>query len=294
MNLLRAIVKREKKVLYHYEGVVYPKDRMLHKILNDPSSETGMGLAQVSPAVESSGILLPPSIAWDWTNWSDRVAAMSMMMLGQIDEERAVSKPYPSNSSPITIESNGSESLDSLCSVVSPSLPGSHDQRNPPDSTRILNTQFEFPTIQCRQTFVCEICDKEFDRKSNMNKHIRHVHEKLRPYICRLCGKKFGQKSSIDKHVIVVHEKRRIHKCDLCGSRFGQVGDLNVHVRTVHEKKRPYGCATCGATFGLRSHLNKHLRVVHERQRPHSCTICSASFGEKSDLRKHEKSLHNP
>eukprot|EP00181_Compsopogon_caeruleus_P003845 CAMPEP_0184690446 /NCGR_PEP_ID=MMETSP0312-20130426/31234_1 /TAXON_ID=31354 /ORGANISM="Compsopogon coeruleus, Strain SAG 36.94" /LENGTH=283 /DNA_ID=CAMNT_0027147943 /DNA_START=1336 /DNA_END=2188 /DNA_ORIENTATION=+ len=210
MNLLRAIVKREKKVLYHYEGVVYPKDRMLHKILNDPSSETGMGLAQVSPAVESSGILLPPSIAWDWTNWSDRVAAMSMMMLGQIDEERAVSKPYPSNSSPITIESNGSESLDSLCSVVSPSLPGSHDQRNPPDSTRILNTQFEFPTIQCRQTFVCEICDKEFDRKSNMNKHIRHVHEKLRPYICRLCGKKFGQKSSIDKHVIVVHEKRRI------------------------------------------------------------------------------------
>jgi len=51
----------------------------------------------------------------------------------------------------------------------------------------------------------CKSCNKSFERRSNLNKHIRHVHEHERLYKCNTCHLSFGQKSSIDKHILVVH-----------------------------------------------------------------------------------------
>jgi len=148
------------------------------------------------------------------------------------------------------------------------------------------------PIIQkTKKSNPCPICNKNFDRRSNLNKHIRCVHMNLKPFQCDTCGTKFGQKSSLEKHRAVIHEKKKRFSCDICMSAFGQVGDLHVHTRTVHLKQRPFACELCSLTFGLRSHLNKHVRVVHQKIKPHACSTCGLKFGERHDLRKHER-LH--
>mmetsp|Transcript_11644 Transcript_11644/g.25183 ORF Transcript_11644/g.25183 Transcript_11644/m.25183 type:complete len:186 (-) Transcript_11644:69-626(-) len=54
-------------------------------------------------------------------------------------------------------------------------------------------------------SLTCMACGKVFERRSNLNKHIRHVHANERLYQCKKCGNRFGQKSSIDKHVRTIH-----------------------------------------------------------------------------------------
>mmetsp|Transcript_2584 Transcript_2584/g.7039 ORF Transcript_2584/g.7039 Transcript_2584/m.7039 type:complete len:173 (-) Transcript_2584:206-724(-) len=51
----------------------------------------------------------------------------------------------------------------------------------------------------------CNICGKHFDRRSNLIKHIRSVHEDERLYRCKKCTKTFRQKSSVVKHLSDVH-----------------------------------------------------------------------------------------
>mmetsp|Transcript_5661 Transcript_5661/g.15131 ORF Transcript_5661/g.15131 Transcript_5661/m.15131 type:complete len:256 (+) Transcript_5661:63-830(+) len=140
--------------------------------------------------------------------------------------------------------------------------------------------------------FECHMCRHVFARRSNLNKHLKQVHEGVRPHGCEQCGLRFGQKASLSKHISVVHDKIKGYHCTQCNASFGQSGDLNVHVRTVHEKQRPHSCEQCGASFGLRSHLLKHCRVVHLNLRPHICAHCSMSFAEHNDLRRHAWKIH--
>ena len=45
----------------------------------------------------------------------------------------------------------------------------------------------------------------------------------------------------LDKHVRSVHLKERPYSCHLCDKRFGQKVHLEVHMSGVHMKERPYG-----------------------------------------------------
>ena len=45
----------------------------------------------------------------------------------------------------------------------------------------------------------------------------------------------------LDKHVKSVHLKERPYACHLCDKRFGQKVHLEVHMSGVHMKERPYG-----------------------------------------------------
>jgi hypothetical protein len=41
--------------------------------------------------------------------------------------------------------------------------------------------------------------------KSSLEKHVRTVHHKERPFSCRICEASFGQKVHLDAHVSAVH-----------------------------------------------------------------------------------------
>ena len=45
------------------------------------------------------------------------------------------------------------------------------------------------------QRLDCELCGKIFRNKLVLKRHIRHVHEKLKPHICDVCGKAFTEKT---------------------------------------------------------------------------------------------------
>ena len=45
---------------------------------------------------------------------------------------------------------------------------------------------------------VCNLCTKAFSNQSNLRKHIKSVHEKMK-FKCEICGKEFSQKDNLQR-----------------------------------------------------------------------------------------------
>ena len=67
----------------------------------------------------------------------------------------------------------------------------------------------------------CSICGKTFQMKSNLNKHMQIVHEKLRPFPCGVCGKMFPTAQAFkihNDHTLILffgHVRECSHFCNL-------------------------------------------------------------------------------
>jgi len=77
-----------------------------------------------------------------------------------------------------------------------------------------------------KRLHACPHCGKQFAHTSNMNRHVRLVHQKLvvshRYVNCPVC-QKVVQATSLKKHVSAVHERRKDFKCAYCDKSFAQV-----------------------------------------------------------------------
>lgn len=104
---------------------------------------------------------------------------------------------------------------------------------------------------------------------------------------CEQCGHCFAQSADLRKHLRTVHEGLRPFQCDLCEKSFGEKGNLRKHRRSVHLNERPFSCPTCSAAFAFKDGLARHVKLVHDNARPFSCR-CGASYKQVSQLRRHK------
>lgn len=143
--------------------------------------------------------------------------------------------------------------------------------------------------------FQCEWegCGKSFEWAPHLARHVRTVHEGLKPFACDLCQTTFGIKYDLDVHVCIVHEGLSPFQCDICCATFGKTGHLGRHIRCVHEGLTPCGCDICFATFGQQAHLDDHMRCVHEGLRPFACDLCDATVGRRHGLKAHTRQIHS-
>lgn len=114
------------------------------------------------------------------------------------------------------------------------------------------------------RSYICEICQNSFRKRSNLVKHTKLVHLGERNFACTepSCNKVFGQKSNLNSHVKAVHRGEKPFKCTEqgCEKRFSQKSGLNAHVKTVHRGERPFVCE-CGSPFGHRGDVS-HMSLV--------------------------------
>ena len=86
----------------------------------------------------------------------------------------------------------------------------------------------------------CDLCDKEINTSLRLWKHkvFRH-NETQDAWICKKCPRKrwsaFQTQAIYDKHMKEVHEGIKPNKCNICSRMFSTMKTLNLHISKIHE-----------------------------------------------------------
>ncbi|XP_017233300.1 protein indeterminate-domain 7-like [Daucus carota subsp. sativus] len=129
-------------------------------------------------------------------------------------------------------------------------------------------------SLTAKNRFVCELCDKGFRRKQNLQLHRRghnlpwklnkntnqEVQKKV--YVCPENGcphhdpsKAPGDLTGIKKHFARKHGEKQFCRCSRCHKRYAVLCDLKAHSKICRTKE--YKCE-CGFTFSRRDNFITH------------------------------------
>uniref|UniRef100_A0A8D8CL92 Zinc finger protein 26 n=1 Tax=Culex pipiens TaxID=7175 RepID=A0A8D8CL92_CULPI len=111
-----------------------------------------------------------------------------------------------------------------------------------------------------QRTHICDICGSKFAKQSALKRHVKLVHEGLRPFECQICGFKLFTSTQLKRHLLG-HSKEKPYKCELCTQAFVKTDELANHVARKHRGGLPYPCDRCDESFRLMAELRHHYRV---------------------------------
>jgi len=80
----------------------------------------------------------------------------------------------------------------------------------------------------------CGVCGYTSRKRSDVIRHVRCVHMKIRDFHCKHCDFKCFGSSSLNQHVKSVHLKIKDFVCELCGYEASRGADINKHLRSKH------------------------------------------------------------
>ncbi|XP_034483303.1 zinc finger protein 135-like isoform X2 [Drosophila innubila] len=97
-----------------------------------------------------------------------------------------------------------------------------------------LKIHLNYHTLE--RTYSCRFCSKVCYSSSNLNKHMRTIHERARNYACSYCERSFTQLAICKQHELI-HTGEKPHECEECGRHFRQKAALRTHYK-VHRRQR--------------------------------------------------------
>lgn len=137
-------------------------------------------------------------------------------------------------------------------------------------------------------TLACNLCDKTFNFKNGLIRHLRLTHGKEKPYECNICHRRFGYKNILMEHQNI-HFGIKPYACTLCDKRFAARSNLVQH-KMVHRK--PLCCTICSKRFDKLDQLQRHM-LAHPGG-VLSCNLCSYFSTSQQDLNEHMQKNHPP
>ena len=107
----------------------------------------------------------------------------------------------------------------------------------------------------------CNLCNKLFSNQSNLRKHIKSVHEKIK-FKCEICTKNFTRKDNLLSHKRNIHSKNIEFKCTVCERKFSRKGNLQA------PKKVCCKCRHCHEQLSSPSVLLNHVCPEKKTSKP--------------------------
>ncbi|XP_063689157.1 zinc finger protein 711-like [Bolinopsis microptera] len=117
----------------------------------------------------------------------------------------------------------------------------------------------------------CPHCELTITRSrlSDLQRHVREVHYKIKPHVCQFCEARFSRAADLKKHARRRHPGGLIggssKRCPHCFKLFNGNGQLNRHINAVHLKLKPFKCNFCNNSFAANHLRVKHIRRTHDR-----------------------------
>ena len=91
----------------------------------------------------------------------------------------------------------------------------------------------------------CEFCNKDFEKRNILKRHLREKHFCGNVYKCNMCAVSFVRKERLIRHLKSVHFDIKFH-CIECGMKFVEKYKHNYHM--VHAHGYSY-CADCKVAY---------------------------------------------
>ena len=97
---------------------------------------------------------------------------------------------------------------------------------------------------------ICDICHKKFMKKSNLNRHVKTIHEKKEDFTCMKCQINFKEMHFLKRH------QQKCGKCGRCGTQFDSLTDFTKHSykrKQTENQQTPTKKArnSCGITLAI-------------------------------------------
>ncbi|CAL8114633.1 unnamed protein product [Orchesella dallaii] len=142
--------------------------------------------------------------------------------------------------------------------------------------------------------YSCTICKKTFNRLGVRDKHVKHVHQKIKNYWCVFCEKQFSTKEVLNRHILS-HIGEKPFWCNICNRELGKKEALEIHQKQHNKEKtyKKFRCETCSKSFEYKYKLIRHLQIHNSsRPKPYVCTICKKYFPVNQELKQHAQVVH--
>ncbi|XP_053674580.1 transcription factor grauzone-like [Anopheles nili] len=140
---------------------------------------------------------------------------------------------------------------------------------------------------------ICATCGKMFRTKIAMDRHIKeHLGVELVERMqCTYCQKWFNGKYNLQKHVRFLHkEKGQVFRCDLCSHESPNSRALTYHKQRVHVQEK-HECEHCGKRFKRKLYLREHV-ASHTNNPLYTCEFCGMKFNSHANHFTHRKNKH--
>ena len=81
--------------------------------------------------------------------------------------------------------------------------------------------------------YSCQQCPSTFVSMGSLNRHVRHVHQRLVKFRCGVCDKGYDDRTDYHDHV-ATHAGVKRNVCTICQAQFTFKRGLKVHVMHFH------------------------------------------------------------
>ncbi|XP_038221181.1 zinc finger protein 836-like [Zerene cesonia] len=106
----------------------------------------------------------------------------------------------------------------------------------------------------------CPMCPERFISNYKKIVHLRFVHhQSVVLHRCDTCGREYNLKSQLERHVRSVHMQERKFECEVCRKRFFTQYRLTRHGLT-HTGERHFKCPVCGKLYARKDNMETHAK----------------------------------